>query len=152
MLPIAPDRAWRTWHFAFHAIPDLPEALITGRERVYLDWFLRRKAANPLNFSDADIDEYVRIFSLPGALRAGLAFYRAASISAEQNRTLVRDGKLSMPVLAVSADQGSIPDMVAPLRPFADDLRGNTVSSSGHFIPEEQPEAVAQLFGEFFAS
>ncbi|MBS1089746.1 alpha/beta fold hydrolase [Gluconobacter wancherniae] len=151
MLPNAPDRAWRTWHFAFHAIPDLPEALITGRERVYLDWFLRRKAANPLSFSDADIDEYVRIFSLPGALRAGLAFYRAASISAEQNRALVRDRKLSMPVLAVSADQGSIPDMVAPLRPFADDLRGNTVSSSGHFIPEEQPVAVAQLFGEFFA-
>ncbi|MFS3137114.1 alpha/beta fold hydrolase [Gluconacetobacter sacchari] len=38
MLPVAPDRAWRTWHFAFHAIPDLPEALIDGHERVYLDW------------------------------------------------------------------------------------------------------------------
>ena len=32
-LPIAPDRAWRTWHLAFHAIPDLPEMLIAGRER-----------------------------------------------------------------------------------------------------------------------
>jgi len=151
MLPTAPDRAWRTWHFAFHTVPDLPEALIAGRERVYLDWFLRRKTASPLSFSDADMDEYVRIFSMPGALRAGLAFYRAVSVSAEQNRALVRDAKLTMPVLAVSADQGSIPDMAGPLRPFAHKLRGETVVSSGHFIPEEQPKAVAQLLGEFFS-
>lgn len=32
MLPTASDRAWRTWHFAFNAIPDLPEAMIAGRE------------------------------------------------------------------------------------------------------------------------
>jgi pimeloyl-ACP methyl ester carboxylesterase len=150
MLPTAPNRAWRTWHFAFHTVPDLPEALIAGRERVYLDWFLRRKTASPLSFSDADLDEYVRIFTMPGALRAGLAFYRAVSVSAEQNRALVGNRKLTMPVLAISADQGSIPDMSGPLRPFADDLRGETVSSSGHFIPEEQPEAVARLLGEFF--
>lgn len=36
-LPTAPERAWRTWHFAFHAIPDLPEMLIAGREREYLE-------------------------------------------------------------------------------------------------------------------
>ncbi len=150
MLPTAPERAWRTWHFAFHAVPDLPEALIAGRERLYLDWFLRRKTANPLVFTDADFDEYVRIFSMLGALRAGLAFYRSASLSAEQNRALVSGAKLAMPVLAVSADQGSIPDMAAPLRPFADEIRGETVERSGHFIPEEQPEALALLFGSFF--
>ncbi|TAA08896.1 alpha/beta fold hydrolase [Pseudoxanthomonas winnipegensis] len=151
MLPAAPDRAWKTWHFAFHAVADLPEALIAGRERVYLDWFLRRKAASPWSFSDSDLDEYVRIFSMPGALRAGLAFYRAVTRSAEQNRALIRDTKLTMPVLAVSADQGSIPDMAGPLRAFADDLRGETVERSGHFIPEEQPEALARMFEDFFA-
>jgi pimeloyl-ACP methyl ester carboxylesterase len=109
LLPADPERAWRTWHFAFHAVPDLPEVLIAGRERVYLDWFLRRKAANPQSFSEADLDEYVRIFSMPGALRAGLAFYRSVSRSAEQNRALIRAAKLTMPVLAVSADQGSNP-------------------------------------------
>jgi hypothetical protein len=45
-LPTGSERAWRTWHFAFHAIPDFPELLITGREHEYLDWFLRRKAVN----------------------------------------------------------------------------------------------------------
>jgi pimeloyl-ACP methyl ester carboxylesterase len=150
-LPTAPERAWRTWHFPFHAIPDLPEALITGRERIYLDWFLRRKAADPFTFSEADLDEYERIFTQPGSLRAGLGFYRAASLSAAQNRALAGAGKLAMPVLALSADQGSIPDMAAPLAPFAQDIRGQRLTGCGHFLPEEQPEEVAAALTRFFA-
>lgn len=151
-LPTAPERAWRTWHFAFHVVPDLPEALIAGRERPYLDWFLRRKTADPGTFSDADFAEYLRVFTRPGSLRAGLAYYRAAALSARQNRELGQRGKLTMPVLALSADQGSIPDMAAPLAAFADDVRGATIAHCGHFMPEEQPEAVARELLAFFAA
>ncbi len=143
-LPISPDRAWRTWHFAFHAIPDLPEMLITGREAEYLDWFLRRKAADPQSFSDADIVEYLRVFRKDGGLRAGLAFYRAAALSARQNRALAARGKLAMPVLALGSDQGSIADMATPLRAIAEDVQGGIVGHCGHFLPEEQPDAVAK--------
>lgn len=149
-LPIAPDRAWRTWHFGFHLIPDLPEVLIGGREREYLNWFLRRKAAAPSTFSDADLDEYLRVLMAPGGLRAGLAYYRAAALSAKQNQALVVKGKLRMPVLALSADQGSIPDMASPLRAFADDVHGGTITHCGHFLPEEQPAAVARELSSFF--
>ena len=149
-LPVSPERAWRTWHFAFHAIPDLPELLIAGKERVYLDWFLRRKTANPQTFSDADVDEYLRVFTKEGGLRAGLAFYRAADLSARQNRELSKRGKLQMPVLALSADQGSIPDMAAPLRDYADKVQGATIAHCGHFLPEEQPAAVAEALLHFF--
>ena len=142
-LPSAPDKAWRTWHFAFHVIPDLPEMLISGREREYLDWFLRRKTANPETFADADLEEYARVFCLAGGLRAGLAYYRAAALSAQQNRDLSGKGKLAMPVLALGSDQGSMPDMATPLRAFADNVQGGTLPFCGHFLPEEQPEAVA---------
>jgi microsomal epoxide hydrolase len=150
-LPTHPDRAWRTWHFAFHALPDLPETLISGRERPYLDWFLRRKTANPETFSDADIDEYLRVFTKDGGLRAGLGYYRAAALSARQNRELAARGKLPMPVLALGADQGSIVDMATPLQNFAEDVRGGVVANCGHFIPEEQPEATARTLTDFFA-
>ena len=149
-LPVTPDKAWRTWHFAFHMVADLPEALINGKERTYLDWFLRRKAANPESFSEADIDEYERVFLKDGGLRAGLAFYRAIARSASQNRTLRDREKLKMPVLAVSADQGSIPDMASPLRAFADDVTGVTIAHSGHFIAEEQPLALSEALTRFF--
>jgi microsomal epoxide hydrolase len=148
-LPHAPDRAWRTWHFSFHAVSDLPEMLIAGKERVYLDWFLRRKAANPACFSEADIDEYLRTFTRIGALRAGLAYYRAAEESARQNKLLLEKGTLKMPLLALSADHGSIPDMAAPLRAYADDVHGETIAQCGHFLPEEQPEAVAAAMRRF---
>ncbi|MCP3722430.1 alpha/beta hydrolase [Paraburkholderia sp. CNPSo 3272] len=149
-LPVAPERAWRTWHFAFHAVPDLPELLIAGKERAYLEWFLRRKTANPQTFTDADIDEYLRVFTKEGGLRAGLAYYRAADVSARQNRELSSRGKLRMPILALSADQGSIPDMAGPLRPYADEVQGATLAHCGHFLPEEQPAAVAEALLHFF--
>jgi pimeloyl-ACP methyl ester carboxylesterase len=150
MLPADPKRSWRTWHFPFHAIPDLPEVLIEGKERVYLNWFLRRKTANPFSFSEADIDEYVRIFQLPGALRAGMAYYRAFAQSAEQNRVLASQGKLEMPVLAVSADYGSIPDMAGPLKACAARVEGTVIADCGHFVPEEQPEELANRLMAFF--
>ena len=149
-LPTDPARAWRTWHFAFHALPDLPEVLIGGREREYLDWFLRRKTANPEAFSDSDLAEYLRVFTKAGGLRAGLAYYRAAGLSAQQNRELSGRGKLAMPVLALGAEQGSIADMASPLRAYAEDVRGGVVAHCGHFIPEEQPEAAAQELASFF--
>jgi microsomal epoxide hydrolase len=148
-LPTDPERAWRTWHFAFHAIPDLPELLITGREREYLNWFLRRKAANPEAFSEADVDEYLRVFKKAGGLRAGLTYYREASLSAQQNRELSTTGKLSPPVLALGGDQGWV-DMVSPLRPLAEDVEGGAITSCGHFLPEEQPTVVARELVTFF--
>lgn len=149
-LPLAADKAWRTWHFAFHAITDLPEALITGREAVYLQWFLKRKTANSQVFTDEDMAEYLRIFSQSGGLRAGLAYYRAIELSMAQNKLLQSQGKLPMPLLAISAGQGSITDMAAPLRPFAQQVTGITIPHSGHFLQEEQPEAVNNALSDFF--
>jgi pimeloyl-ACP methyl ester carboxylesterase len=149
-LPTAPDRAWRTWHFAFHALPDLPETLISGREREYLDWFLRRKTANPDTFTDSDLEEYLRILKKDGGLRSGLAYYRAAHVSAKQNGELKERGMLKVPLLALGSDQGSIADMATPLRAFFADVQGRTISHCGHFLPEEQPHAIANELTAFF--
>jgi pimeloyl-ACP methyl ester carboxylesterase len=152
MLPSSSDKSWKTWHFAFHAVPDLPEILLEGRERPYLEWFFWNKTVDPCCYGEDAISEYLRIYSAPGGMRAGLAFYRAAARSAEQNRALTAERKLAMPVLGLSADQGSIPDIAAAIRPFATDIRGETIKDCGHFQPEEQPEAVADALSRFFGS
>lgn len=149
-LPVTPDKAWKTWHFAFHLLPDLPEALIRGREDIYLEWFLRRKAASPMVFSDEDIAEYVRLMRQSGALRTGLAPYREVTVSAAQNVTLCAQGKLTLPLLAISADEGSIADMATPLRQFAGEVTGITIAHCGHFIPDEQPKALSEAMTTFF--
>lgn len=55
-----------------------------------------------------------------------------------------------MPVLAISADHGSIADMAAPLRPFADNVTGVQIPHCGHFLPEEQPQVIARELSAFF--
>ncbi|MBA0038732.1 alpha/beta hydrolase [Pantoea sp. BIGb0393] len=150
-LPATPDKAWKTWHFAFHLLPDLPEVLIEGRETVYLEWFLKRKAASPMVFTDEDMAEYTRLLQQKGAIRAGMAAYREVTVSAAQNRDLLRErGKLTLPLLAISADQGSIADMALPLGEFAANVTGIKIAHCGHFIPDEQPQALAEALSEFF--
>ena len=56
-----------------------------------------------------------------------------------------------MPVLALGADQGSIVDTVTPMRAVAADVSGGTIAHCGHYVSEEQPEAVAAELMAFFA-
>ena len=57
-----------------------------------------------------------------------------------------------MPVLGISSSHGSIPDMAASIRPWADDATGVLVPDAGHFIPDEQPEAVATALADFITA
>ena len=148
-LPTSSDKSWKTWHFSFNALPDLPEILLQGREREYLAWFFHEKTVNPHCYSEETLNEYVRIFSAPGGMRAGLSFYRAAAMSTSQNKLLLSTNKLTMPVLGLSADQGSIPDIAAAVRPYATNIRGDLIKNCGHFQPEEQPQAVTNAVLKF---
>ena len=52
--------------------------------------------------------------------------------------------------LTLTADQGSVPDMAGPLRPFAELLQSETIAHCGHFMPEEQPVVIAEVITRFF--
>jgi pimeloyl-ACP methyl ester carboxylesterase len=141
-LTLGPDN-WRNWHFLFNPIPDLPEALLQGRERILIEWFFSRKTANPAaTFTREDIDEYERVYASLGGMRGMLGYYRAVLEDMEQNAELATR-KLRIPVLAFGGDAGSAPDLYERLQPFCADIRGGLIRDSGHYIPEEQPQAIA---------
>jgi len=123
-IPTDPERAWKTWHFAFHLVPDLPETLLTGRERDYVDWFLKTKAHSPGAFDDADVDHYAASLAADGGLRASLAYYRDAAESARRNHQALDRQYLIVPMLGISSSRGSIPDMAASISPWADNMTG----------------------------
>jgi pimeloyl-ACP methyl ester carboxylesterase len=54
------------WWFFFHQVPDLPEALVNGKETTYLSWFYNNLAYNPAAITQAAINEYVSHYSAPG--------------------------------------------------------------------------------------
>lgn len=148
-IPTDPARAWKTWHFAFHLVPDLPEILLAGREREYVDWFLTAKALDPGTFDDADLDHYAAALAADGGLHASLAYYRDAAESARRNHQALDRQHLTLPVLGMSSSHGSIPDMAASISPWAEDITGVVVPGAGHFIPDEQPKAVATAIADF---
>jgi pimeloyl-ACP methyl ester carboxylesterase len=145
------SQSGRRWHHAFHITPDLPEALVHGRERLYIGWFYRTFGYRPDAISEADIDEYARTYAQPGAMRAGFAFYRALPQDAADNAAIVKRLKLPMPVLGIGGanGRGRGAEVEESLRRVAVDVRAEIFTECGHWIPEEQPARLAGTLREF---
>ncbi|AWN51134.1 alpha/beta hydrolase [Methylobacterium sp. 17Sr1-1] len=142
------------WFFLFHLVPDLPEALIAGREDLWLRHFFSDWCFNPHTISGADFDAYVAAYRAPGAVRGAMADYRA---NREDNAQDLVDAevKIGCPVLSLwGADFGAVGqafDMEAVWAEMASDLRTAAIPRCGHLPHEEQPEAVNRLLVEFLA-
>ena len=135
---------------------ELPEELISGREKVYLSWFYKTFAYKPNCITQKDIEEYLRTYKQPGALRAGFSYYRAMGQDAEDNSKVIANLKLPMPVLAIGGEvsypngRGRGKDPEASLRRVALNVRGEVFPECGHFIPEEAPELLLDRMKLFF--
>lgn len=156
---IGPDvsQGGKRWHHAFHMTPELPEALVQGRERAYLGWFYENFCWQRGAIGPADIDEYVRCYSGLDNLRAGFAYYRSLPQDQADNRAVFESGfRLAMPVLALggarAAARGRGEEPLASLRLVATDVRGGSVPDCGHFIPDEQPALLAEHLQHIFAA
>jgi pimeloyl-ACP methyl ester carboxylesterase len=144
------ERSPMVWHFAFHKVRDLPEALVAGRERIYLtEGFYRALSYNPAAFTEADVDEYVRCYSAPGGMRGGFEYFRAFAEDARQNKEYFKT-KLSMPVLALGGAQSLGPTMVAMANEVATNVRGGSIERCGHWVADERPEYVTEQLLAFF--
>lgn len=140
----------RVWHFAFHGARDLPELLVHGRERQYLQYFFDARTTDP---AATDIDVYASAYSAPGAMRAGFEVYRAFDEDARDNRAaLEANGKLTVPVLAVGGERSTTgPLMGEMLREVADDITARIIPGTAHWIPEEAPHAFTETVLAFLA-
>jgi pimeloyl-ACP methyl ester carboxylesterase len=141
----------RVWHFAFHGARDIAELLVAGRERPYLQHFFAARVFDPSAITEDDLDRYVSAYAAPGAMRAGFEVYRAFDRDAADNRdALARHGKLVVPVLAVGgATSTSGPVVEEMMREVAASVTGVRVPRCAHWIPEENPAALAAALLDF---
>jgi pimeloyl-ACP methyl ester carboxylesterase len=143
------------WWLYFQQTPDVPEALVQGKEMEYLSWFYHNLAYNPSAITQEAINEYVSHYSAPGGMRAGFEYYRAFAEDAIQNQNYSQT-KLPMPVLALGAGYipafGGIsnPTAVLGMQQLAENVTGIIVPNSGHFMAEEQPQFVISQLSNFF--
>jgi pimeloyl-ACP methyl ester carboxylesterase len=139
------------WHFAFHAIPRLPEQLTQGRQQDYFDYFYDILSPDPDTISQEARAAYVQAYSSDGALTTGFNWYRTLSLDAEVNRALA-GGQLLTPVLYLRGERegGELADYV---RGFLSvglvQVDSALVPEAGHFAQEDAPEETWRLISDF---
>jgi len=137
------------WFAGFHQIPDLPERMVAGRERTYLDWFFRAFSATPGVPAPTAADEYVRCYARPGAMASAFARYRGTGREIEHN-TKHLSRPLDLPVLGVGGERLFGAAVAANLRHGASNVRQEVFADCGHYVSEERPAELASLLLSFF--
>jgi len=140
------------WHFAFHAIPHLPELLVADRQAPYFDYFYDTIAASPDAVDEKARRTYADAYARSEALHTGFEWYRAFAQD-EKDNLEVRNELVRIPVLYLRGEK----DPGLGLDAYVDGLRGSglcnvsgrVIPNSGHFAPDEQPEHVAATLREF---
>ena len=147
--------AMATWHWFFLAQPyDLPERLIGGDPRYYLETMLSRWSGAGLGVFDVHaLAEYVRCFSDPAAIHASCEDYRAgATIDCVHDEADRSPRAIRCPLLALWGDGRKNRHRYGVLDTWsrwATDVRGQGLPC-GHFLPEEAPADTAGALESFF--
>ncbi len=140
------------WFFLIQPAP-LPERLIGADPEFYL----RRKLAawdrGDDTFAPEAFEDYRSAFADPATIAATCEDYRAAATIDLEHDAADAGRTVAAPLLALWGEHGLVGrsyDVLATWREKADDVRGQALPT-GHFLPEEAPEAVAEALAGFFA-
>jgi pimeloyl-ACP methyl ester carboxylesterase len=135
------------WHFHFYG--NTPLALVTGRERIYLEHFWNDFAADAAkSVPEADREFYAKEYARPGHMKAGMEVFRAFPTDA-QDFAQFATTKLQMPLLVISGEKAGGPFLIEQGRMVATNVEGMLVKGSGHWLMEEAPDQVIPKLVEF---
>ena len=135
------------WHFHFYG--ETPLALVTGRERIYLEHFWNDFAADRKHsVSEADRQLYAAAFAQPGGVRAGFEYFRNFEKDAQDFAALAKT-PLKMPVLVLTGEKASGQGLIDQTRLVATNVKGVIVPGSGHWLIDEAPAKVIPELAAF---
>lgn len=144
-------RAGAPWWFGFHQVPDYAERVLAGHEAEYLDFFYRTGTFDGNGIDPTLRDVFVDAYTGTESLRCGFELYRAMPKTSGQLVAAVKNGRLTVPTMAVGAN--SVGEALhRQLIPITDDLRGELIANCGHIIPLDRPGALLELLTDFWAS
>jgi pimeloyl-ACP methyl ester carboxylesterase len=132
----------------FFQIPRLPDALIARGGFAGFAAGIQQDA-RPGAFTDADMIEYRRAWSQPGAMTAMINWYRAAALPGQNTPP---DPRISVPTLMIwgAQDRYLAREMAQASIDLCDDGRLVMIEEATHWVQHEEAEQVNRLIGEFF--
>jgi pimeloyl-ACP methyl ester carboxylesterase len=137
----------RKWNFIFMMLPDLPAELTKGKEDIYVGWWYKNKVHTPGAVPPDAVAAYVKAYARDGRMDAAFDYCRRILDDMDFNKKHFKS-KIPIRLLAVGG-QYSIPNMGELLSPYFQDVKPVVIADSGHFVPEEQPEALAKALLAF---
>jgi pimeloyl-ACP methyl ester carboxylesterase len=142
------------WFFLFHLVPDLPEALIAGREDIWLRYYFSDWCFDPLTIQGEVFDTYVKAYRAPGAIRGAMEDYRANAADVDQDN-VDPSVKIACPVMSLWGRDfklvGEMFDMARVWAEMASNLVTHAIPECGHLPHEEKPEEINRLLINFLA-
>ncbi|KAI9154728.1 Soluble epoxide hydrolase [Paramyrothecium foliicola] len=145
--PLHEDRttnAQQQFHFLFHSVPDLPEALVSGKEEIYLSHFYNKLTYNGNAIRPADLDYYVKMYRQPGALRSAFRTYASFVKDGEECQSWIKkSGKCKVPAISLSGSYSRHKDAAEQMMSEVHEegtYEIAVVADSGHWIAEENPQ------------
>jgi pimeloyl-ACP methyl ester carboxylesterase len=124
---------------------------VAGRQEIYFGHFYDDFAVTRSALAPADRNAYVDAYRDPERLAAGFEFYRAFPQDEAYNRT--HQDALSVPILVVGGDHSGgpmLPAIEKGLRAAgATSVKEAVVPNCGHWIAEEQPQALVHIIEDF---
>lgn len=135
-----------SWYMYFFQLPRIPERLLMRRNGAIVSELLRRSGQTP-----AAAERDARAISEPGALTAAINWYRAMPLSSPRGITQ----KVSVPTLYVWSDQDTalLPKAAHDTaRYVTGEYRFEILPGVSHWIPDEQPDKLADLLLDWFAA
>lgn len=143
-----PENAAKIWQFYFHSVIDIPEFLIEGKEEAYLNWYFTTKSGIKDAITKADLDYYVKAYQGSERLANGFAYYRSFPVSAEFNRN--HPTILKIPVLTIGGAKAQGEHVCKAMQKISENkIHSVVLADTGHYIPEEQPLASAEVLSAF---
>lgn len=139
-----------SWHLGFHAEADLATLLVSSHVREYLTSFYK-KFGRFEAFSETEVNEFVRAYSAPGAVRGGCEWYRGLQTDVVEFAKFLKR-KLPMPVLCLCGGIDSLPFAKLTAEAIGTNARARHIAGAGHWLAQEQPEELSSILLEFFRS
>ncbi|HKS58039.1 MAG TPA: alpha/beta hydrolase [Steroidobacteraceae bacterium] len=135
------------WHLRFYG--KTPEALVQGRERIYLEHFWNDFAADPAkSIAEADRKIYAAEYARPNHIRASMEWFRVVDEDAREFHDYAAK-PLTMPMLVLTGEKGSGDGLIKQAQLIDTDVQGAVVPGAGHWLMEEAPGFVIPKIVEF---
>jgi epoxide hydrolase 4 len=138
----------RSWYAGFFQLPLIPEWILGRDHCAAIGRIFRRSPERPGAFSEADIAAYRDAAADPGALRAMIAYYRAAL-----RHPAPRQGTVGAPTLLIwgEKDRALSPRLTVGLERWVPELSVLRIAEAGHWVMADAPDQVNAAMVGFLA-